>query len=111
MKFEMGFRKNHDCVPAAASSSMRPSASLLLGILIGASCWTAAHGNPVYSVTGVAVGSRVNVDSNAFQEYRCGASEVFDGLTLCVKRTDDTESRGPFIAYAPEGPRNFRFWH
>ena len=43
---------------------MRPSASLLLGILIGASCWTAAHGNPVYSVTGVAVGSRVNVDSN-----------------------------------------------
>jgi S1-C subfamily serine protease len=39
------------------------------------------------------------VDSNAYQEYRCGASEVFDGLTLCVKRTDDTESRGPFIAY------------
>ena len=26
-------------------------------------------------------------------------SSVFDGLTLCVKRTDDTESRGPFIAY------------
>jgi hypothetical protein len=50
-------------------------------------------------VTGVAVGSRINVDSNAYQEYRCGASEVFDGLTLCVKRTDDTESRGPFIAY------------
>ena len=45
------------------------------------------------------MGSRVNVDSNAYQEYRCGPSEVFDGLTLCVKRTDDTESRGPFIAY------------
>ena len=55
--------------------------------------------HPVYSVTGVAVGSRMNVDSNAYQEYRCGASEVFDGLTLCVKRTDDTELRGPFIAY------------
>jgi hypothetical protein len=94
----MKFSK-HDFVPAAASSSMRPSASLLLGILLGGSCSSVAHGNLVYSVTGVAVGSRVNVDSNAYQEYRCGASEVFDGLTLCVKRTDDTESRGPFIAY------------
>ena len=71
----------------------------LLGILLGGSCSSVAHGNSVYSVTGVAVGSRVNVDSNAYQEYRCGASEVFDGLTLCVKRTDDTESHGPFIAY------------
>ena len=78
---------------------IRPSLLLVWGMLIAGSCWSHAHGNPVYSVTGVAVGSRVNVDSNAYQEYRCGASEVFDGLTLCVKRTDDTESRGPFIAY------------
>ena len=78
---------------------MRTSVSVVLSILIAGSSWSLAHGNPVYSVTGVAVGSRVNVDSNAYQEYRCGASEVFDGLTLCVKRTDDTESRGPFIAY------------
>jgi len=78
---------------------MRPSASLLLSILIGASCWTVAHGNPVYSVTGVAVGTRVQFDSEAYHEYRCGLSQVFDGLTLCVKTTDDTDQRGPFIAY------------
>jgi hypothetical protein len=78
---------------------MRTSVSVVLSILIAGSSWSLAHGNPAYSVTGVAVGSRVNVDSNAYQEYRCGASEVFDGLTLCVKRTDDTDQRGPFVAY------------
>jgi S1-C subfamily serine protease len=94
----MKFSK-HDFVPAAASSSMRPSASLLLSILIGASCWTVAHGNPVYSVTGVAVGTRVQFDSEAYHEYRCGPSQVFGGLTLCVKTTDDTDQRSPFVAY------------
>jgi hypothetical protein len=94
----MKFSK-HDFVPATASSSMRASASLLLSILIGASCWTVAHGNPVYSVTGVAVGTRVQFDSEAYHEYRCGPSQVFDGLTLCVKTTDDTDQRGPFVAY------------
>jgi hypothetical protein len=78
---------------------IRPSLLLVWGMLIASSCWSHAHGNPVYSVARVAIGSRVNVDSNAYQEYRCGASEVFNGLTLCVKRTDDTESRGQFIAY------------
>ena len=34
---------------------MRTSVSLLLGILISGSCWSHAHGNPVYSVTGVAL--------------------------------------------------------
>jgi hypothetical protein len=71
----------------------------LLVILLGGNFWSLAHANPVYSVTGVEVGSRVNADSNAYQEYRCGASDVFAGLTLCVKRTDDTDQRGPFIAY------------
>ena len=77
---------------------MRPSVSLL-GILIGASCWSPAQCNPVYSVTGVAIGSRVHFDNTAYQEYRCGPSEVFDGLTFCVKKTDDTDQRGPFVAY------------
>src|SRR5437764_3541802 len=71
----------------------------LLVILPGGDFWSLAHANPVYSVTGVEVGSRVNADSNAYQEYRCGASDVFAGLTLCVKRTDDTDQRGPSIAY------------
>ena len=78
---------------------MTTRVSLLLGILLGGSCSSVAHGNSVYSVTGVAIGTQVHSDSESYQEYRCGASEVFDGLTLCVKRTDDTESRGPFIAY------------
>jgi hypothetical protein len=68
-------------------------------MLIAGSCWSHAHANPVYSVTGVAVGTRVHFDSEAYQEYHCGPSQVFDGLTFCTKRTDDTEQRGPFVAY------------
>src|ERR1700720_658361 len=78
---------------------MRTSVSVVLSILTAGSSWSLAHGNPAYSVTGVVIGSRVDFDSTAYQEYRCGASEVFDGLTLCVKRTDDTDQRGPFVAY------------
>ena len=78
---------------------MRVCISLVLSLLIGGSCWSPAQCNPVYSVTGVAIGSRVHFDNTAYQEYRCGPSEVFDGLTFCVKKTDDTDQRGPFIAY------------
>ena len=68
-------------------------------MLIAGSCWSHARDNPVYSVTGVAVGTRVNFDSEDYQEYRCGPSEVFDGLTFCVKKTDDSDQRGTFVAY------------
>ena len=78
---------------------IRPSLLLVWGMLIAGSCWSHAHGNPVYSVTGVAIGSRVDFDSTAYQKYRCDRSEMFDGLTFCTKRTDDTDQRGPFVAY------------
>src|SRR3979490_2638226 len=78
---------------------IRPRLLLVWSMLIAGSCWSHAHANPVYSVTGVAVGTRVHFDSEAYQEYHCGPSQVFDGLTFCTKRTDDTEQRGPFVAY------------
>src|ERR1700736_4906876 len=78
---------------------IRPRLLLVWSLLIAGSCWSHAHGNPVYSVTGLAVGSRVQFDSEAYHEYRCGPSQVFDGLTFCVKNTDDTDQRGPFVAY------------
>ena len=78
---------------------IRPRLLLVWSLLIAGSCWSHAHGNPIYSVTGLAVGSRVQFDSEAYHEYRCGPSQVFDGLTFCVKTTDDTDQRGPFVAY------------
>ena len=78
---------------------MRTCISLFLSILIGGTCWSFAHANPVYSVTGVAIGSRVQFASESYQEYRCGPSEMFDGFTLCVKTTNETEQRGSFVAY------------
>ena len=67
---------------------MRTSVSVVFSILIAGSSWSLAHGNPAYSVTGVAIGSRVDFDSTAYQEYRCDRSEMFDGLTFCTKRTE-----------------------
>ena len=90
------FRK---LITACHRQRMRPRLLLVWGMLIAGSCWSHAHDNPVYSVTGVTVGTRVNFDSEAYQEYRCGPSEVFDGLTFCVTKTDDSDQRGPFVAY------------
>ena len=78
---------------------MRTSVLVVLSILIAGSSWSLAHGNPTYSVIGVAIGSRVHFDNESYQDYRCGPSAMFDGLTLCVKTTDDTDQRGPFVAY------------
>ncbi len=78
---------------------MRTCVPVVLGILIAGNCGSLSHGHSAYSVTGVAIGSRVDFDSEFYQQYRCAPSEMFDGLTLCVKRTDETEQRGTFVAY------------
>lgn len=54
--------------------------------------------DPVYSVSGLALGARVDFDGKAYQEYRCGPSNVFGGFTWCQKRTKEKEKRGPFQA-------------
>jgi S1-C subfamily serine protease len=98
-EIEKPFRKLITARQRQSIAPMRVCISLVLGLLIGGSCWSFAQDNPVYSVTGIAVGSRVDFDSEAYKEYRCAPSEVFNGLTLCAKKTDDTEQRGPYVAY------------
>ena len=41
---------------------------------------------------------RVHFDGKAYRGYRCDRSEVFDGFTWCLKRTEESEKRGPFHA-------------
>ena len=53
---------------------------------------------PIYSVSGLALGARVLFDGKAYREYRCGPSDVFEGFTWCQKRTEEEEKRGPFHA-------------
>jgi hypothetical protein len=89
----------HKLITARQRQPIVRASLLFLALLISGSCWSHAHGNPVYSVTGVAIGSRVHFDSTGYQEYGCGPSEIFDGLTFCVKKTDDADQRGPFVAY------------
>lgn len=50
----------------------------------------------LYSVEGMALGSRVAFDSSAYREYRCEPSEQFSGFTSCRKVRDDRNRRGKF---------------
>ena len=53
---------------------------------------------PTYAVEGVALGSRVKLDSSMSRDYKCGPSEQFDGFTWCQKTHRGSELRGPFEA-------------
>ena len=53
---------------------------------------------PTYAVEGVALGSRVKLDSSMSRDYKCGPSEQFDGFTWCQKTHRGSEWRGPFEA-------------
>jgi hypothetical protein len=53
---------------------------------------------PVYAVSGLALGARVQFDSSAYREYKCGPSDQFDGFTWCQKTRKDKERRGTFNA-------------
>jgi hypothetical protein len=53
---------------------------------------------PVYAVSGLALGARVQFDSSAYREYKCGPSDQFDGFTWCQKTRKDRERRGTFNA-------------
>jgi hypothetical protein len=50
----------------------------------------------VYTVSGLALGERVQFDSSAYREYGCGPSDQFDGFTWCQKTRRGKERRGSF---------------
>jgi hypothetical protein len=54
--------------------------------------------DPVYAVSGLTLGARVQFDSPAYREYKCGPSDQFDGFTWCQKARQDKERRGAFTA-------------
>src|SRR3954467_8274947 len=51
-----------------------------------------------YAVEGLAVGSRVKIDSAAYREYKCSPSEQFDRFTWCQKTRNGKERRGAFTS-------------
>src|SRR5262245_30706554 len=53
---------------------------------------------PTYAVEGIALGSRVKLDSAMSREYKCNPSEQFDGLTWCQRTHRSSDRRGPFEA-------------
>jgi hypothetical protein len=51
-----------------------------------------------YAVDGLAVGSRLKLDSAAYREYKCSPSEQFEGFTWCQRTRNDQERRGALTA-------------
>jgi hypothetical protein len=49
----------------------------------------------LYSVAGLALGSRVQFDSADYREYKCSPSEQFAGYTWCQKTRQEKDRRGP----------------
>jgi hypothetical protein len=63
---------------------------------------------PIYAVSGLAVGARIQFGSPAYREYKCGPSDQFDGFTWCQKAGRGKEPRGSFdvthsLLHSPEG--------
>jgi hypothetical protein len=48
----------------------------------------------IYSVAGLALGSRVQFDSADYREYKCSPSEQFAGYTWCQKTRQEKDRRG-----------------
>ena len=48
----------------------------------------------LYSVAGLALGSRVQFDSADYREYKCSPSEQFAGYTWCQKTRQEKDRRG-----------------
>ena len=49
---------------------------------------------PVYKVGGLRLGSRVQLDSSDYREYKCSPSEQVAGFTWCQKTRQERDQRG-----------------
>ena len=84
------------------------------GILRGAVAQAATRrapdtrSTPIYGVSGLRLGSRVQFDSSDYREYKCGPSDQFDGFTWCQKTRQERDRRGLSnvtysILHSPDG--------
>jgi hypothetical protein len=62
---------------------------------------------PTYAIEGLALGSRLELDSSAYREYKCTPSDQFDGFTWCQKWRRESTRGSPeakySILYSPDG--------
>jgi hypothetical protein len=74
---------------------------LLTPLLVGSATLVFAQDSapPQYRVAGLAVGERVNFDTNPYRQYKCNSSEQFEGFTWCQLKKEEREKRGSFAAY------------
>jgi hypothetical protein len=48
---------------------------------------------PIYAVSGLRLGSRVQFDNSDYREYKCGPSDQFVGFTWCQKTRQERDRR------------------
>jgi hypothetical protein len=54
----------------------------------------------LYSVDGLALGTKVAFGSAAYRQYQCARSEKFEGFVWCTKASNDRDVRGPFKVWS-----------
>jgi hypothetical protein len=71
---------------------------------------------PDYSVDGLVLGSKIKSESAAYREYKCNASDQFEGFSWCQKSRRDGGARGPIEAaysmlHSGNGTVAYANWH
>ena len=72
---------------------------LFAAVFVFSNSTVALAESPTYSVSGMALGGKVNFESTTYRQYNCNPSEQFDGFTWCQTKKEENERRGPFKAY------------
>ena len=57
------------------------------------------NGANSFTVDGIVLGSRPNLDAQTYRDYQCQPSEQFDSYTVCQKTLTEKEKRGAFRSF------------
>jgi hypothetical protein len=114
---DQNLRQQGSNLPAEIQQGITPSDPRIAGFRSACRHWVAQLPTPptqinyqpsVYVVDGLALGGKVNFDSEVYQSYNCVPSEQFAGFTWCQRKRDERVARGKFtssysILHSPNG--------
>jgi hypothetical protein len=104
---DQNLRQQGSNLPAEIQQGITPSDPRIAGFRSACRNWVAQLPTPptqinyqpsVYVVDGLALGGKVNFDSEVYQSYNCVPSEQFAGFTWCQRKRDERVARGKFTS-------------
>jgi hypothetical protein len=104
---DQNLRQQGSNLPAEIEQGITPSDPRIAGFRSACRNWVAQLPTPptqinyqpsVYVVDGLALGGKVNFDSEVYRSYNCMPSEQFAGFTWCQRKRDERVARGKFTS-------------